>query len=215
MYNCLEVYNQICYNTKKGDDLVMEEKILIEAKVNPKAGKILFIIECILCSPFIFVALFFGVWIGLVFLVGPIWTYYCYKVSKDVKLVITNKRVIAKGGRFGSESNIPIDSISAVSKGIFKSVKITSSSGVINFNFLENPVEIYETINNLINKRNSLIDDIYTKQKSNVEITNINKGTSSAPIDNVETLRHYKELLDEGILTQEEFDTKKKELLGL
>lgn len=33
--------------------------------------------------------------------------------------------------------------------------------------------------------------------------------------DPIETIKKYKELLDQGILTQEEFDTKKKQLLGL
>ena len=35
------------------------------------------------------------------------------------------------------------------------------------------------------------------------------------PRDVVEELKRYKELLDSGILTQEEFDAKKKQLLGL
>jgi len=33
--------------------------------------------------------------------------------------------------------------------------------------------------------------------------------------DSFEKLKKYKELLDSGIITQEEFDTKKKEILGL
>ena len=32
---------------------------------------------------------------------------------------------------------------------------------------------------------------------------------------NVDELKKYKELLDQGIITQEEFDTKKKQLLDL
>ena len=35
------------------------------------------------------------------------------------------------------------------------------------------------------------------------------------PVDVVEELKRYKDLLDSGILTQEEFDAKKKQLLGL
>jgi len=33
--------------------------------------------------------------------------------------------------------------------------------------------------------------------------------------DSVDEIKKYKELLDSGIITQEEFDAKKKELLGL
>ena len=35
------------------------------------------------------------------------------------------------------------------------------------------------------------------------------------PVNNVEEIKKYKELLDMGIITQEEFDAKKKQLLGL
>lgn len=33
--------------------------------------------------------------------------------------------------------------------------------------------------------------------------------------DGTEEIKKFKELLDEGIITQEEFDAKKKQLLGL
>ncbi len=39
--------------------------------------------------------------------------------------------------------------------------------------------------------------------------------SASAGASNTEEIRHFKELLDEGIITQEEFDAKKKQLLGL
>ena len=52
------------------------------------------------------------------------------------------------------------------------------------------------------------------------------KNKNSAPVDevqpepmpketNIDDIKKYKELLDQGIITQEEFDVKKKELLGL
>ena len=45
---------------------------------------------------------------------------------------------------------------------------------------------------------------------------NVPKGRSEdEPMDKFEEVRKYKELLDQGIITQEEFDRKKKELLGL
>ncbi|MBE6797431.1 MAG: hypothetical protein E7531_03740 [Ruminococcaceae bacterium] len=41
--------------------------------------------------------------------------------------------------------------------------------------------------------------------------TNVETKTDSIP----EQLKQYKELLDSGVLTEEEFELKKKELLGL
>ena len=40
-------------------------------------------------------------------------------------------------------------------------------------------------------------------------------ASSKTDADTAEALKTYKELLDSGVLTQEEFDTKKKQLLGL
>ena len=39
--------------------------------------------------------------------------------------------------------------------------------------------------------------------------------TESKPTDSIDELKRYKELLDTGVITQEEFDAKKKQLLGL
>lgn len=44
---------------------------------------------------------------------------------------------------------------------------------------------------------------------------NTNQSQASTASDPVVEIKKYKELLDQGILTQEEFDKKKKELLGL
>lgn len=190
----------------------MNEVILLKAKMNPKVPKGIFIFECVLCSPFVLIALFLGIWIGLIFLLGPIIAYYGYKNSKDVRLIITNKRVSVSGGKFGVETNIPIDSITAVSKGFLKTVRVTSSSGVIGFPYLENPTEVYNTINNLINKRTNIPNDVYPTQ----QIPEVDDTKQTVPtVDDMEMLRSYKKLLDDGIITQEEFDQKKKQLLGL
>ena len=42
-----------------------------------------------------------------------------------------------------------------------------------------------------------------------------NSGTNSAKITEADEIKKYKELLDSGAITQEEFDAKKKQLLGL
>lgn len=54
-------------------------------------------------------------------------------------------------------------------------------------------------------------------EEYNLLIPYVNKAanteTNSSNIDNIAKLREYKQLLDDGIITQEEFDAKKKELL--
>ena len=56
------------------------------------------------------------------------------------------------------------------------------------------------------------------KVKDYIESILSKQGAPSAPVvqtSPADEIRKYKQLLDDGIITQEEFDTKKKELLGL
>ena len=59
----------------------------------------------------------------------------------------------------------------------------------------------------------ALLDYICTNTKS-VQLS----GSGSNSINTIsaaDEIRKYKELLDEGIITQEEYDAKRKQLLGL
>ncbi|MBR3928642.1 MAG: SHOCT domain-containing protein [Clostridia bacterium] len=42
-----------------------------------------------------------------------------------------------------------------------------------------------------------------------------NKSSNVATVSSADELKKFKDLLDSGVITQEEFDTKKKQLLGL
>ena len=125
-----------------------------------------------------------------------------YFALRRYEMVVTNKRVY---GRviFGKRVDIPNDSISAVSTiSIIKGVAVASSSGRISFLLIKNANEIYDEINRiLIERQNETAKPIEAKQE--------------ALQSNADELKKYKELLDGGIITQEEFDAKKKQLLGL
>lgn len=56
----------------------------------------------------------------------------------------------------------------------------------------------------------NLLDRIINDNKSQDEI-----GSTNTSVSNADEIRKYKELLDDGIITQEEFDKKKLELLNL
>lgn len=117
------------------------------------------------------------------------------------ELHITDKRVYGKGA-FGKRVDIPIDSISAVGKiSWLKGVIVSSSSGSIRFMYLANANEIHSVLSDLI---------IGRQGKS---INNIIK--QEIPQSNADELKKFKDLLDSEIITQEEFEAKKKELLGL
>lgn len=119
----------------------------------------------------------------------------------NFELTVTDKRIygtIKKRKRV----DIPLDSISAVGIGRGKSFTVSSASGKISFSAIKNRNEIHEIVSKL------LVD----RQKQ----TETSATVSSAPAaSNADELKKYKELLDSGVITQEEFDAKKKQLLGL
>lgn len=113
------------------------------------------------------------------------------------ELIVTDGKVVGKT-LFGKRVDLPISQISVAGTGIFNRVSIATSSGSINFYGVTNQNEVFSTISELLMKRQ--------------EET---KTTYKAPESPTDELKKLKDLLDSGIITQEEFDSKKKQLLGL
>lgn len=121
---------------------------------------------------------------------------------RSYELTVTDKRVYGKVA-FGKRVDLPVDSVSATSTiGLLHGVSVSTSSGKISFLVIKNSTEIYETINKLlINRQN--------EKASSVSTTIVQNS------DEADMIKKYKDLLDTGVITQEEFDAKKKQLLGL
>lgn len=118
--------------------------------------------------------------------------FLCWYSTSDI--VVTDKRVYGRAC-FGKRVDLPLDKISAVSTMyMFKIIGVSTSSGIIRFMYVENANEIHEIINRLLLDRQNHRSDKYSES---------------------EELLRYKELLDKGIINQEEFETKKKQLLGM
>jgi len=121
---------------------------------------------------------------------------------KSYELTVTDKRVYGKVA-FGKRVDLPYDSISAISTfGLLKGISVATSSGRIKFRLVKNANQVYDVLNHLLLERQE------SKKSAPV------KEVVAAP-SNAAELKQYKELLDEGVISQEEFDAKKKLLLGL
>ena len=140
--------------------------------------------------------IFFGVIIFTTFLILAMVVFFAFFKTE---LTVTNKRVFGKT-TLGKRVDLPLDSISAISLSTLKGIAVATSSGKIVFKLINNNDEIHSEISNLIISR---------QDKSNPPMS---ESTVSIATDE---LKKYKELLDIGAITQEEFDIKKKELLGL
>lgn len=130
-----------------------------------------------------------------------------YYISLKTEIVVTDKRVYGRT-LFKGRLDIPLDSISSVgslgglSKGYDFSVTIASSSGKISFWYIANSKEIHKAVNDLLISRQN------ARNKSD-------ESTSPVVAGAADEIKKYKELLDQNVISQEEFDAKKKQLLGL
>lgn len=83
---------------------------------------------------------------------------------------------------------------------------IESKKGILEATQDENTVMFAKKDNELVNKIKSKIEELIASQKATNTIN---------PLSPADEIKKYKELLDAGIITQEEFEQKKKQLLGL
>ena len=126
--------------------------------------------------------------------------FILFLATRKCSIVITESYV--KGTAvFGKEVVLPLDMISTyVTRQLFSTIAIATSSGFIKFSMIENYKEIGDKLAQLINERQN--------PKKNLQQDNTNAN------DSFEKIEKYKELLDKNIITQEEFERKKKEILG-
>ena len=129
--------------------------------------------------------------LALAFIFGVVYRH----MAKKSCLTITNNRVLGRTP-FGKQVDLPIDSISALAKGFCNTICISTSSGSVRFSGITNRDAVYDAVNQLL----------FSRQK---------EKDVPFPVHEADSLMKYKELLDSGVITQEEFDAKKKQLLGL
>lgn len=143
------------------------------------------------------------IWSLLIFGSMAILSILLYGWLHSYELIVTDRRIYGKVA-FGKRVDLPLDSVSATATiQILKGVSVSTSSGRISFLAIKNANEIYETINNLLIKRQT------EKKAPEVIIQDTIKS------DEADQIKKYKALLDGGVISQEEFDAKKKQLLGL
>lgn len=123
--------------------------------------------------------------------------------NRNVTLTVTNRRVYGTA-KWGKRVDLPLDMISAVATAKLGGIAVSTSSGAIRFLGIGNNLAIHETISKLLLER-----------QEKASVASEQKPTVVASQSNAEELKKFKDLLDSGVITQEEFDAKKKQLLGL
>lgn len=127
--------------------------------------------------------------------------YYWLRSSE---LTVTDKRIYGTAA-WGRRVDLPVDLMSSTElRSFWKGITVSTSSGKISFLALKNVNEIYSVLNELMITRQA--------PKNRPEPA---PSASNPATDPIEKLRRFKELLDEGIISQEEYESKKKQLLDM
>ena len=119
-----------------------------------------------------------------------------YIKDKKTELIIQDNSVIGKKSN-GKTIQFLLKDIKSVETTQKHGIKITGTGIKYVIHSISNNEEMKNAIMNMVAQ-------IPNEQSAITESTS-----------NVSTIKEYKELLDAGIITQEEFDAKKKQLLGL
>lgn len=183
----------------------MEEKILIRSRKSSITNRLIPVCFISLCVFLIGITLlteaknddFIGIWAIMTVLpiIIGIPSLLCHWWMSKCEIIVTNKRVYGICV-FNKRVDLPMDSISAVGTSFFDGIDIGTSSGRINFKLCGNNINIHSEISKLLLERQQ-------------------RNQSEKNTDSTDVLQTLEKLMDNGIITQEEFDAKKKQLLGL
>lgn len=130
----------------------------------------------------------------LILVVG--FMYLQYIAEKKMELVVNDDSVVAKK-KNGQNVEFLLKDIKSVETTKTSGLVITGTGFKYRINQISNGEEIKEAIMRMLAKMSTA------------------ESTVVAPTSDAKSIMEYKELLDNGIITQEEFDAKKKQLLGL
>ncbi len=120
------------------------------------------------------------------------------------EITVTDKRVIGKT-TWRKVVELPLDEISAIAIGGIKGVAVATSSGTVKFSLIKNREEIFNVVSELLRERQ---DSPTPTQTTTPVVQNV-------PLSDADEIAKYKALLDSGAITQDEYNAKKKQLLGL
>ena len=138
-------------------------------------------------------------WAGL-FVVLSLWTIW-YSDDRKKSMTIDGNKIICKKGEKVSKEFLVKD-VKSVQLASIKGLKVDGNGIKYRINLVKNADELKSTIMGII-------------ETLPAESDSVNRNSQEAQSSSADELLKYKELLDGGVISQEEFDAKKKQLLGL
>jgi hypothetical protein len=134
----------------------------------------------------------------------------------DAELTIARKGFMSFGNGLRGEKTIPLQSITAI-----QLKKPGAMHGYIQFSLLGaqeakgDAIELMKDENTIVFAGRHLDDMMELKRMIESRNAPANPIVQSQGSSAAMQIKEFKELLDDGIITQEEFESKKKQLLGI
>lgn len=121
--------------------------------------------------------------------------------TEKCEITVTDNRIWGKL-KGGVDVDIPLNQVTGIHTCSFNGISVSSIGKVSNFYLMSNREEVMKGISYLLARGNS--------QNSSATVM-----SASEPTGDAAKIKQYKELLDAGVISQEEFEAKKKQILGL
>lgn len=219
------------YKLEKMEKIMISENVIIKGvpQKNKTASRILYAGIILFATSFFLAVLGFFEWMwgddflefyfdyffsdyyyyGYVLLIGVVSIIVALIIkasTEKCEIIVTDKHVYGQTAN-GRKVDIPLNQITYIKSCSFHGVSVKASSGVNKFYLLENHEEVMKAISFLlINPK--------TTQLSAAPV--IESESARANDDSeIARLKQAKELLDSGIITEEEFNAKKKLIMGI
>ena len=125
--------------------------------------------------------------------------------TEKCEITVTNNRIFGKLAH-GKEVNIPLNQVTGLHSCSFDGVSVASIGNVSDFHCIANHEEVMKAISFILANPQGM--GASTPQRG--EAPAVSSSTNEA-----EQLKRFKDLLDSGIITQEEFDAKRKRNYGI
>lgn len=122
--------------------------------------------------------------------------------TEKCEITVTDSRVYGKLAR-GKEVSIPLNQITGLHTCSFNGVSVASIGAVSDFHCIENQEEVMKALS-------YILANPQQNAAQSSEVVQSSSGGSEA-----EELKRFKNLLDSGVISKEEFEAKKKQILGL
>ena len=200
---------------------MISDKILVQSAKNKKAYKrilafiyffafvltIFFSLSTsITTSSMQLFVVYFAVYFLLIFAVAIILNIIIKKTFKNSGIVVTEQKIVASYG-LKSQISLPINSIGSVTlnSNFLGEIGFNCSGKVYRIAYIENRKEIFDVVNTLISEK--------TIVKSSCSTSSTSQQSENTDVE--QELKKFKSLLDNNLITQDEYEAKKKQILNL